>query len=213
MLTRPLKGYQSILWQIVFACFFMLMLNITFQYIPYNSNVAFLQIKQSEVLAIPNYLFFFYLHVYTAIFCLLAGFTQFNAFILKHFKKTHTYTGRLYVLVVLVAAAPSGFFIGCYANGGFYAKCAFLLLATLWFFYTLKALIEIKNGRVVSHKKFMLRSFALTASALTLRLWKVILVYLFQPAPMDVYQIVAWLGWVPNILIIEFYLYKTQFNE
>ncbi len=213
MLTRPLKGYKSILWQIVFAVFFMLMLDITLQYIPYNSNVAFLQIKQSEVLAIPNYLFFFYLHVYTAIFCLLAGFTQFNSYLLNHFKKIHIYIGRLYVLVVLTAAAPSGFFIGYYANGGFYTKSAFFMLALLWFYYTLKAYIEIKNGRVATHKKFMLRSFALTVSALTLRLWKVILVYFFQPAPMDVYQIVAWLGWVPNILIIELIIYKTKSNE
>ena len=35
----------------------------------------------------------------------------------------------------------------------------------------------------------MMRSFALTFSAITLRLWKVIIVYLFHPAPMDVYQI------------------------
>jgi len=54
----------------------------------------------------------------------------------------------------------------------------------------------------------MYRSFALTLSAITLRLWKVILVYLFQPAPMDVYQIIAWLGWIPNIILIELYLFK-----
>ncbi len=54
----------------------------------------------------------------------------------------------------------------------------------------------------------MLRSFALTFSAITLRFWKVILVYLFQPAPMDVYQIIAWLGWIPNLLIVEYYLYN-----
>jgi uncharacterized membrane protein len=213
MLTRPLKGYKSILWQIIFAVFFMLMLDITLQYFPYNSNVAFLQIKQSEVQTIPNYLFFFYLHVYTAIFCLIAGFTQFNSYLLKKFKNVHSSIGKLYVLVVLVAAAPSGFFIGLYANGGMYSKLAFILLASLWFFYTLKAYIEIKRGRIKSHKKYMLRSFALTFSAITLRLWKVILVYLFHPAPMDVYQIVAWLGWVPNLLIIEYYIFNLKQNE
>ncbi|MFP7656634.1 MULTISPECIES: DUF2306 domain-containing protein [Chryseobacterium] len=58
------------------------------------------------------------------------------------------------------------------------------------------------------HKQWMWRSFALTLSAITLRMWKVIIVYLFHPNPMDVYQIIAWLGWIPNILLIEFLITK-----
>ncbi len=54
----------------------------------------------------------------------------------------------------------------------------------------------------------MWRSFALTLSAVTLRMWKVIIVYLFHPNPMDVYQIIAWLGWIPNILLIEYLIAK-----
>jgi hypothetical protein len=54
----------------------------------------------------------------------------------------------------------------------------------------------------------MLRSFALTLSAITLRIWKVVLVALFQPKPMDVYRWVAWLGWVVNLILIEFIIYK-----
>lgn len=207
------KAYYSVVWKIAFALFFVLMITITIQYIPYNSNAAFLQIKQTEVHTIPYYLFFFYLHVYTAIFCLIAGFTQFNPFLLKYFKKVHSIIGKLYVFIILIAAAPSGFFIGLFANGGLYSKLAFILLASLWLFYTCKAYIEIKRGRIASHKKYMLRSFALTFSAISLRLWKVLLVYLFQPAPMDVYQIVAWLGWVPNLIIIEFYISKLKLYE
>jgi hypothetical protein len=56
----------------------------------------------------------------------------------------------------------------------------------------------------------MLRSFAMAFSAITLRLWKVILVYLFQPSPMDLYQIVSWLGWIPNLLLIELYIFKQK---
>ncbi|HEU0126123.1 MAG TPA: DUF2306 domain-containing protein, partial [Flavobacterium sp.] len=63
---------------------------------------------------------------------------------------------------------------------------------------------------ITQHKAFMMRSFALTFSAITLRLWKIILVNLFHPAPMDVYQIIAWLGWLPNLIIIEYYLYKQS---
>lgn len=202
------KNYKTILWQIVFVWFFVLMLNITLKYIPFDSNVAFLQIKQTEVLGIKPYLSFFYLHIYTSIFALIAGFTQFNDSILSNRKGIHKSIGKLYVFVVLFLAAPSGLFIGLFANGGFYAKISFVVLAVLWFYFTLQGFLKIRYQNLKQHKKFMLRSFALAFSAITLRLWKVIIVYLFHSAPMDVYQVIAWLGWIPNILLIEYYIFK-----
>ncbi|KUJ61638.1 hypothetical protein AR687_11915 [Flavobacteriaceae bacterium CRH] len=196
------------IWLICFSYFFILMIQITWQYIPFKSEVAFLQIKQTEVAEIPFYLTFFYVHVYSAIFVLLAGFFQFNNSLLKKYPKVHRNIGKFYVLVVLFLSAPSGLFIGVFANGGLYSKISFVSLSILWFYFTLKGFLFIKNKNIQQHKAFMLRSFALTFSAITLRFWKVILVYLFHPSPMDVYQIIAWLGWVPNLLIVEYYLYK-----
>lgn len=202
------KNYATTIWLIILGWFFLLMLNITLKYIPYKTDVAFLQIKQSEVSQIPNYLFFFYLHVYTSLFALFAGFTQFSNSILKKNKNIHRQIGKMYVIVVLFFAAPSGFFIGLYANGGSTSIIAFTTLALLWFVFTFKAFIAIKKGDVISHKKLMYRSYALAFSAVTLRLWKVILVFLFQPSPMDVYQIIAWLGWIPNLLFVEYLIFK-----
>jgi uncharacterized membrane protein YozB (DUF420 family) len=205
-----MKSTYTISWQIILICFFLLMLNITLKYVSFDSGVAFLQIKQTEVHTIPLYLFIFYVHVCSAIFTLLAGFTQFNASILKSKPRIHRAIGKLYVIVVLFLAAPSGFFIGLFANGGLYSKIAFVTLSILWFYFTLKAFLAIKKRQVIIHKAFMLRSFALAFSAITLRLWKVILVYLFHPAPMDVYQIIAWLGWIPNLLLIEYFILKKK---
>lgn len=198
------------MWQLTFAWFFILMLNITLKYIPFDSNTAFLQIKQTEVNGIKPYLFIFYIHVYSAIFSLLAGFTQFNSKLLKNYPVIHKTIGKLYVFAVLFLAAPSGFFIGLFANGGFYSKVSFITLSLLWFYFTLKGFLMVKSKIINLHKKFMLRSFALAFSAITLRLWKVILVYLFQPSPMDLYQIVSWLGWIPNLLLIELYIFKQK---
>lgn len=207
-MTINSKLYKNILWLLVFGYFFVLMMQITLKYTSFESDVAFLQIKQTEVSQIPYYLSFFYIHVCCAIFALLAGFTQFNKYILTKQPRIHRNIGKIYVFTILFLAAPSGFVIGLYANGGFYSKIAFVLLSILWFYFTLKGFIKIKNGNIISHKIFMMRSFALTFSAITLRLWKVILVYLFQPSPMDLYQIIAWLGWIPNLLIVEFYIIK-----
>ncbi|KQO31628.1 hypothetical protein ASF10_21700 [Flavobacterium sp. Leaf82] len=198
----------QIIWIICFSYFFILMIKITGQYIPLKSDVAFLQIKQTEISQIPFYYPIFYAHVFSAIFVLLAGFFQFSSVLLKRFPATHRNIGKFYVFVVLFLSAPSGLFIGLFANGGLYSKISFVSLSILWFYFTLKGFTAIKNKNIAQHKAFMLRSFALTFSAITLRFWKVILVYLFHPAPMDVYQIIAWLGWIPNLLIVEYYLYN-----
>lgn len=204
------KTYKNILWLLVFGYFFILMMQISLKYFPFDSNVAFLNIKQTEVTQVALYLPLFYIHVLSSIFVLVAGFTQFNTFILQKHTQIHRNIGKVYVFVVLFLAAPSGMFIGYYANGGWTSKTAFITLSFFWFYFTYKGLIHIKNKEIQKHKQFMLRSFALTFSAITLRFWKVIIVHLFHLAPMDTYQIIAWLGWIPNILIIEYYIAKNK---
>ncbi|WP_336686808.1 DUF2306 domain-containing protein [Chryseobacterium bernardetii] len=192
-----------------FVYFFWLMFSITLEYIPVNPNISFLMIKQTEVQQRPEYLYFFYAHVYTSIFVLLSGFL---AIIRKEFglKNFHTNMGKVYILLILLLAAPSGLYMGFFANGGALSKISFVILGFLWWFSTFKAYQLARQKRFKEHKQWMWRSFALTLSAITLRMWKVIIVYLFHPNPMDVYQIIAWLGWIPNILIIEYLITKKQ---
>lgn len=187
------------------------LLFITLQYIPFRPDVAFLKIKSDEV-KIPYYLPFFKLHVFTSIFLLIAGFTQFSSVIRKRFKQIHRSFGWMYIGVILLAAAPSGLVMGWHANGGIYSKIAFVLLGVLWILTTIMALFFAIKKNWNKHRDFMIRSFALTLSAITLRLWKWIIVALFSPPPMDVYRIVAWLGWVLNLIIAE-YIIKTQPNR
>lgn len=199
-----LKRVSNILLLIALVFFFFLMGEITLRYIPFSTTASFLQIKQTEVTSLPYYLPVFYIHVYTAMFCLLAGFTQFNRNILKKQKQLHRNLGYLYVITVLAFAAPTGLVMGLHANGGWVAICFFVILAVLWWWFTFKALLCAKQQNFIAHRHFMIRSYALALSAITLRIWKVVLVYFFQPAPMDVYVIIAGLGWVPNLLIAEY---------
>ncbi|WNI35367.1 DUF2306 domain-containing protein [Chryseobacterium sp. SG20098] len=192
-----------------FGYFFWLMLKITLEYIPYNPEVSFLMIKQTEVSERPEYLYFFYTHVYTSIFVLFSGFL---ALLRRNFgvNNFHRNMGKLYTFLILIFAAPSGIYMGIFANGGLFSKISFIILGFLWWFSTLKAYQLARQKRFKEHKQWMWRSFAFTLSAITLRMWKVIIVYLFHPNPMDVYQIIAWLGWIPNILIIEYLITKKH---
>ena len=191
---------------ILLAFFSYLMLKISLQYIPYSSDSAFLRIKH-DVVHYFWYLPAFHVHAYSSIFLLLAGFTQFSSHLRIKYPIVHRYIGKLYVILLLGLAAPSGFLIGLVANGGLSSQIAFCLLAILWFYFTLRGFWAIQQSNVSSHRAFLLRSFALTLSAITLRAWKWLLVFLFTPRPMDVYIVVAWLGWVPNLLVVEIFLY------
>lgn len=206
---RNISAFFKILLIAGFGYFFWLMLKITLEYIPFNREVSFLMIKQTEVTERPEYLILFYTHVYTSIFVLLSGFL---AILRKNFglKNFHRNTGKVYILLILIFSAPSGIYMGLFANGGFLSKISFVILGFLWWFSTYKAYQLAKQKKFKEHKQWMWRSFAFTLSAITLRMWKVILVYLFHPNPMDVYQIIAWLGWIPNILIIEYLITKKH---
>ena len=207
-LKKIIPILTKILLIIGFGYFFCLMLKITLEYVPLKTDVSFLMIKQTEVVERPEYLWFFYTHVYTSIFVLLTGFL---AILRKNFgwENFHRNTGKIYIFLILLFAAPSGIYMGIFANGGFLSKLSFVILGCIWWFSTFKAYQLARQKKFKEHRQWMWRSFTLTISALTLRIWKVIIVYLFHPNPMDVYPIIAWLGWVPNLLLVE-YLIKKQ---
>lgn len=187
---------------LLYAWFGWLMLQIMLQYIPWNSDAAFLGIKQ-DALKRPWYEPIFVVHVFSSILLLPLGFFQFSSEIRKRFPGFHRMAGRMYVLVTLIFVAPSGFFMGLVANGGWTAQLAFCLLAIFWFWTTWNGWLAARRKQWMTHRNWMIRSYALMLSAITLRTWKVILVFLFHPHPMDVYRMVAWLGWVLNWIVAE----------
>ncbi len=207
---RNLYGYGLLALVYLFFCYKMWLIMI--QYIPYHTDVAFLQIKQ-DVIGMLHYRIAFFTHVYTSMLVLPAGLIQFSPYLLRVHKKLHRLSGWIYVLIVLVLVAPSGFVMGIYANGGFSSQLGFCLLAGLWFYSTFQAVRNAKSKNFVAHRKWMIRSFALTLSAITLRAWKFILVYLFHPPPMDTYRVVAWLSWVINLAVAEYIILKTIKHE
>jgi uncharacterized membrane protein len=193
----------------VYAYFCVLMLLITLQYIPIDTDVAFLRIKQ-DYIGLWHYRVAFFAHVFTAPLCLLAGFTQFSKGLRRKWPRVHRVSGWIYVASVVLIAAPSGFVMGIYANGGWPSQIAFCVLGILWFVFTMQSLRKALQHDFEAHRAWMIRSFALAMSAITLRAWKYVLVALFEPRPMDVYMLVAWLGWTLNWAVAEIILLKTK---
>lgn len=182
--------------------FSYLMILITIQYIPIDFNAAFLGIKQNEI-KLPYYQLAFFAHVYTSIFTLLLGFFQFSSTIRIKYPKLHRSIGKFYIGIIVILAGPSGLVMGYHANGGVYSQISFCLLSILWIYFSLMAYKYARTKKWTLHKNFIYRSYALTLSAISLRLFKWIIVGTFALPPMDTYQIVSWLGWLVNLGIAE----------
>ena len=190
-----------------------MMVNLSIPYFDLDTNVAFLRIKQwvfrlHEGPVSSVWITAFFIHVFTSIFSVIAGFTQFNRSFL--WKKIHRVMGMIYIVCVLIFAAPSGLIMGFLANGGVGSIIAFILLALLWWYFTFMAFKMVRIKNYERHAKFMYLSYALTLSAITLRLWKYCIVnFVYEMPPMDLYRLVAWLGWVPNFLIALWLISKN----
>ena len=195
----------NLMFYVLLVFFSFLLLKITLQYVPIQYDVAFLRVKQSY-LPIWWWRISFFVHVFTSMLVLIAGFTQFSGVILRRFPRVHRIMGYVYITVLLGITGPASFVMALYANGGITSRLAFTTLALLWWFTTFRALLAVRKRDFVQHRNYMWRSYALTLSAVTLRAWKYVIVWAFHPPPMDVYRLVAWLGFVPNLLLVEWWL-------
>ncbi|SDS59064.1 DUF2306 domain-containing protein [Opitutus sp. GAS368] len=187
----------------------LLLLNLIVQYATFDLHVGFLQAKQ-DYIHIMIWRVAFYIHVFSSIFTLLAGFSQFSPEILKRHKRVHKLIGRIYVWDVLLINFPTALIMAVYANGHIPSKIAFLTLDCLWFWFTLKALIEVKRGNIANHRDNMMRSYALTFSAVTLRTWRLIFASFSNFDPETIYMIDAWMGFVPNLLFVEWLIARRK---
>jgi hypothetical protein len=183
------------------------MLRIIWAYIPMHTDTAFLQLKQ-EYLAIMEWRIAFYTHVFSSLFVLFAGFTQFSLWFHTKYKSLHKKLGYLYVVNILMVTGPASLLMGFYANGGLSSRIAFILLAVLWMSFTGIAVYKAIKKDFSAHRIYMIRSFALTLSAITLRIWKVVIATTTDVPPMDRYRIIAWLGWGLNLLLAEYIIFK-----
>lgn len=201
-----LKKTGYVAWYGSLLFFSYLMLLITLQYIPARLDVAFLRVKE-DVVGFLHYRISFFAHVYAGMFILLSGMLQFPSYVRRRFPAVHRWSGRVYAYGIILIAGPAGFVMGIYGNGGWISRSAFCILAVLWIYSTIRGVLAARAGKITVHKTWMYRSYALTLSAISLRLWKWLIVLLFAPRPMDVYHIVSWLGWTGNLLIAELIIY------
>lgn len=115
----------------------------------------------------------------------------------------HRWMGRGYAAAILISGV-GGFLMALGTEAGPVAAWGFGLLAVLWVAVTGQAVRLAMLGQIGSHRRWMIRSLALTLAAVTLRLELPILAAVlgFEAG----FPLVAWLCWVPNVLVAEWVL-------
>lgn len=206
MLRKNIFGF---LWIILILYFTYLMLLLTVPYLSFKLNVDFLLTKQN-IIHIKFWRYAFYAHILTSLFVLLAGAVQFWEYFLQHFKKLHRFIGKIYVFIILLVSGPGALVMSFYANGNIISRSSFVLLSVLWMVFTALAFYFALKRNFVQHRKFMIRSYALTLSAITLRLYALILPNFVHLNAKDEYALIAWTSWSINLLVAELIIFTTR---
>lgn len=150
-----------------------------------------------------------YLHIFGSLTALAIGPFQFVRRLRARLPSLHRMLGRIYLGFGVLAGGLAGLFLALHAFGGWPTRLGFALLALAWLYTGARAYRAIRGGDPLAHRRWMIRNFALTFAAVTLRL--------MLPAALvsgirfaDAYPFIAWLCWVPNLLIVEMFLARNS---
>lgn len=158
----------------------------------------------AEALGNPMGIPWLVIHVAGAMTALAVGSVQFLPRFRRGARPPHRWTGRVYVVGCLVGGAAAlvlapGSFAGPIATVGFSS------LGLLWIGVTVLGWRAAVQGLLVDHRRWMIRSWALTLAAVTLRLYLPLVMIMDLPF-VPWYRAISFLCWVPNLIAAEFWL-------
>ena len=148
------------------------------------------------------------IHAGFAATALLVGPFQFLPGLRARWPKLHRGIGKTYVAACL-AAAPAGLLLAWGTDAGPIAQWGFGTLAVLWFGATGYAFWLATQRRFVEHRRWMIRSFAMTFAAVTLRLYLPIPPMFLHMSFIEGYRAISWFSWTSNLLVAEIFLNWT----
>ncbi len=152
------------------------------------------------------------LHVVFASVAILTCVPQVWPWFRGRFPVWHRRVGSVHVWAGVLPAGVSGWVIGYMTPFGPVAWSSNVLLATLWLLFTWLGWRAARRREFRDHRKWMIRSFALTVSIISNRIWGVVAFLVLDgriPAE-DMQNTIAgistWVGWVVPLLIAQWWL-------
>jgi uncharacterized membrane protein len=149
------------------------------------------------------------LHIAGGMGALLAGPWQFSEKLRARRLSLHRWLGRFYLLEVGLGSV-AGFAMALVSMEGLATHLGFGILAMLWFFTGLQAYRMVRRGNIKAHREWMIRNFALTLAAVTLRNYLPLMLFGLHWSFRATYITVSWLCWVPNLLVAEWMISRKR---
>lgn len=130
----------------------------------------------------------------------------------------HRRIGRVYVFVGVLPAGLLALYLSAVTPFGPVARVSGLVMGTLWLACTIIGWRRARQRRFAEHRRWMVRSFALTLSIITNRIWGVVFFLLLSPELETTFHgdeklmswtiagATAWLGWTLSLLAAQWWL-------
>lgn len=146
--------------------------------------------------------FFLRTHIVLSLLALLSGPVAFLKSSRRKKALLHKLSGRIYVLSILLNILPA-LYVSFFATGGWISVLGFICLNAVWSGTTFLAYKKIRERRVLEHRKWMIRSYAITLANTSIYILTLIFTSGFGMDYILSYQISVWLGWVMNLILAE----------
>lgn len=149
-------------------------------------------------------------HAVPSSLALLIGPFQFLTRIRVRYPKAHRIAGQIY-MVSIVLGSIAALFAATYSVSGFSVQVAFYILTAAWLYTLYQAYTTIRRGEVQLHRIWMIRNYALTFAAVSLRVYLMTGLALqerFFPSLTfdDIYHASAWASFLVNVLVAEYFI-------
>jgi uncharacterized membrane protein len=170
----------------------------------YGSGVQRVPVHPDMVAVFDAHRTLITLHAVGASIALLLGPLQFIDSWRARSPRLHRITGYLYLLPGVGMGGVTGVLLARYSFGGLVSHLGFGMLGCLWLFTGFMALASARKRRFEEHRRWMTRNFALCLAAVTLRIYLPLSMIAGLPFE-QAYPAIAWLCWVPNLIVAEWY--------
>ena len=151
-----------------------------------------------------------FVHAVLAVPPLIIGMPAFSRHIRNASLKVHRWIGTTYCICIWISALL-GIMLAVANPYGPFARLGFSMLGIVWFTTTWLAYKTGRNRDIVSHRRWMIRSYAVTLAVVSIRP-----MFWFGPLWGLDYQtwyiLCTWMCWVPNLIIGEIYMRVTKPN-
>ena len=142
-------------------------------------------------------------HVSAGALALTVGLLQIFLGLSGRTRRLHRVLGRVYLGAVLVGVSASCYLAATIPAGSPAYTSGLVGLGIAWFITTVAGYRALMRGNVADHRAWMVRSFAITFSFVTLRVIATVIASLGLMTYDDATSPAAWLCWIIPLTVLE----------